>query len=67
MKNHADIIILGSGNAALINDRLIGDKIIPMVIAGIAFICFMAWVLNRDFPPGLLQNYSDLPWPLGGP
>ena len=60
-------LIAAYWNAALINDRLIGDKIIPMVIAGIAFICFMAWVLNRDFPPGLLQNYSDLPWPLGGP
>ena len=33
---------------------------------GIAFICFMAWTLNRDFPPGLLQDYVELPWPLGG-
>ena len=32
--------------------------------AGIAFICAMAWLLNRDFPPGLLQEYADLPWPL---
>ncbi|TCD13303.1 tripartite tricarboxylate transporter permease [Oricola cellulosilytica] len=31
---------------------------------GIAFISFMAWMLNRDFPPGLLQSYADLPWPL---
>ncbi|CTQ49435.1 tripartite tricarboxylate transporter permease [Jannaschia donghaensis] len=31
---------------------------------GITFICAMAWTLNRDFPPGLLQNYVDLPWPL---
>jgi len=23
----------------------------------------MAGVLNRDFPPGLLQAYFDLPWP----
>jgi len=30
---------------------------------GIAFICTMAWLLNRDFPPGLLQEYTDLPWP----
>ena len=22
------------------------------------------WTLNRDFPPGLLQEYVDLPWPL---
>ena len=32
--------------------------------AGIAFICTMAALLNRDFPPGLLQSYLDLPWPL---
>lgn len=31
---------------------------------GIAFICFMAGLLNRDFPAGLLQSYVDLPWPL---
>ncbi|MEL6609934.1 MAG: tripartite tricarboxylate transporter permease [Pseudomonadota bacterium] len=33
-------------------------------VAGIAFMCAMAWLLNRDFPPGLLQSYVDLPWPL---
>ncbi|MEL6124818.1 MAG: tripartite tricarboxylate transporter permease [Pseudomonadota bacterium] len=32
--------------------------------AGIAFMCLMAGVLNRDFPPGLLQDFVDLPWPL---
>lgn len=32
--------------------------------AGIAFICGLAWVLGRDFPPGLLQSYIALPWPL---
>jgi TctA family transporter len=31
--------------------------------AGIAFICAMAWLLNRDFPPGLLQEYFTLSWP----
>ena len=31
---------------------------------GIAFICAMAWLLNRDFPPGLLQEFIDLTWPL---
>jgi TctA family transporter len=31
---------------------------------GIAFICFMASLLNRDFPPGLLQGVTDMPWPL---
>ena len=29
----------------------------------IGFMCFMAWTLNRDFPPGLLQHYLVLPWP----
>ena len=32
--------------------------------AGIGFMCFMAGVLNRDFPPGLLQEFVRLPWPL---
>ena len=31
---------------------------------GIGFMCFMAWLLNRDFPPGLLQASYNLPWPL---
>lgn len=31
--------------------------------AGLGFILAMGWVLNRDFPPGLLQSYFDLPWP----
>jgi len=30
---------------------------------GIAFMCGMAWLLNRDFPPGLLQEVFTLPWP----
>jgi len=30
---------------------------------GILFMCFMAWLLNRDFPPGLLQEFFVLPWP----
>ncbi|NKX44525.1 tripartite tricarboxylate transporter permease [Roseicyclus persicicus] len=32
--------------------------------AGIGFILFLANVLGRDFPPGLLQEYTNLPWPL---
>ncbi len=31
---------------------------------GIGFMCFMAGALNRDFPPGLLQEFVRLPWPL---
>jgi hypothetical protein len=27
-------------------------------------ICALAWVLGRDFPPGLLQKMVRLPWPL---
>ena len=30
----------------------------------ILLICGLAWVLNRDFPPGLLQEFVRLPWPL---
>ncbi|NNK56737.1 MAG: tripartite tricarboxylate transporter permease, partial [Desulfofustis sp.] len=37
-----------------------------LTAGGIALICFMAGVLNRDFPPGILQSIVDLPWPLGG-
>ena len=31
--------------------------------AGIGFMLFLASTLNRDFPPGLLQEFFDLPWP----
>jgi TctA family transporter len=30
----------------------------------IGFICFLAGTLGRDFPPGLLQEFVRLPWPL---
>jgi hypothetical protein len=30
---------------------------------GILFMLTMAWLLSRDFPPGILQSYFDLPWP----
>jgi TctA family transporter len=32
--------------------------------AGIGFVCFLAGTLGRDFPPGLLQEFVNLPWPL---
>lgn len=32
--------------------------------AGILFIAGMAALLRRGFPPGLLQSWVDLPWPL---
>ncbi|WP_047996531.1 tripartite tricarboxylate transporter permease [Puniceibacterium sp. IMCC21224] len=30
---------------------------------GLGFIMFLAYILGRDFPPGLLQAQFDLPWP----
>jgi len=41
------------------------SKTILFSFAGLIFICTMAWLLKRDFPSGLLQNYMSLPWPLG--
>ncbi|MGF1475244.1 MAG: tripartite tricarboxylate transporter permease [Geminicoccaceae bacterium] len=38
-------------------------KTLILTAAGIALICTMAAILNRDFPPGLLQDAVDLPWP----
>ena len=35
-----------------------------LTVCGIGFMCLMAGALNRDFPPGLLQDTVDLPWPL---
>ena len=40
-------------------------KTLLLTAAGIGLMCFMADILNRDFPPGLLQEFVDLPWPLG--
>ncbi|MFS4580714.1 tripartite tricarboxylate transporter permease [Phaeobacter sp. C3_T13_0] len=39
-------------------------KTLILAAAGIALMCVMAGALNRDFPPGLLQDAVDLPWPL---
>lgn len=39
-------------------------KAVILSALGIGFMCFMAAMLNRDFPPGLLQDAVDLPWPL---
>jgi len=35
-----------------------------LTVCGVGFMCFMAGALNRDFPPGLLQDAVSLPWPL---
>ena len=34
-----------------------------LTCAGIFYMLVMANSLNRDFPPGLLQHWVDLPWP----
>ncbi|WP_372921256.1 tripartite tricarboxylate transporter permease [Roseovarius sp.] len=39
-------------------------KTLVLTACGIALMCVMASSLNRDFPPGLLQDVADLPWPL---
>ncbi|WP_289044191.1 tripartite tricarboxylate transporter permease [uncultured Aliiroseovarius sp.] len=39
-------------------------KTLILTAAGIVLMCVMAGALNRDFPPGLLQDVVDLPWPL---
>ncbi|WHZ37901.1 tripartite tricarboxylate transporter permease [Sagittula sp. MA-2] len=39
-------------------------KTLILTACGIALMCVMAGALNRDFPPGLLQDVTDLPWPL---
>ena len=39
-------------------------KTLLLTACGIALMCVMAGALNRDFPPGLLQDAVDLPWPL---
>ncbi|BDW86610.1 MULTISPECIES: tripartite tricarboxylate transporter permease [Roseicyclus] len=35
-----------------------------LAAAGVGFIIFLASTLGRDFPPGLLQEFTNLPWPL---
>ncbi len=40
------------------------QKTAILTASGIALMCVMAGALNRDFPPGLLQDAVDLPWPL---
>ncbi|MDX1781122.1 MAG: tripartite tricarboxylate transporter permease [Thalassovita sp.] len=40
------------------------SRTVLLSAAGIGFMCFIAGTLNRDFPPGLLQEFVKLPWPL---
>ena len=40
------------------------QRTLTLSALGIAAMCFIASTLNRDFPPGLLQEFVKLPWPL---
>ncbi|MEM7774231.1 MAG: tripartite tricarboxylate transporter permease [Pseudomonadota bacterium] len=41
-------------------------RVIILTVAANAFLIGMAYMLNRDFPSGLLQEHVELPWPLRG-
>ena len=60
------ILALGGFLLAFFRIRacLAWGRSVLLTAIGVAFMCFMAWLLNRDFPPGLLQHFVDLPWPL---
>lgn len=47
-----------------IRTRLTWPRVCFFTLLGLAFMCFFAYILNRDFPPGLLQELFKLPWPL---
>ncbi|MEM7042354.1 MAG: tripartite tricarboxylate transporter permease [Pseudomonadota bacterium] len=36
-----------------------------LTVAGVGAVLIIAYALNRDFPPGLLQDMIELPWPFG--
>ncbi len=48
----------------LLRGRLSWTASLLYAAAGVGFLLFLAAVLGRDFPPGLLQEYTNLPWPL---
>lgn len=48
----------------LIRARESLSKSLIYSISGLGSMLFMGWLLNRDFPPGLLQEFVNLPWPL---
>ncbi|MEM8841543.1 MAG: tripartite tricarboxylate transporter permease [Pseudomonadota bacterium] len=37
-----------------------------LTAGGVGFVVMMAYLLNRDFPPGMLQELVELPWPFSG-
>ena len=40
-------------------------RALVLTAAGVSVLLIMAYLLNRDFPPGLLQDMVELPWPFG--
>lgn len=40
------------------------NRTLLLTAAAVGLMCLLGGVLGRDFPPGLLQSYVDLPWPL---
>ncbi len=47
-------------------EQLSWTRISLMTGGGVGFLIALAGILNRDFPPGILQSLVELPWPLGG-
>lgn len=47
-----------------IRAQLSWRRTLTLSSAGVAAMCFIASTLHRDFPPGLLQEFFRLPWPL---
>ena len=38
--------------------------VMTLSVCGVGFITALSWLMVLNFPPGLLQEYFDLPWPL---
>ncbi len=37
-----------------------------LTVCAVALMITLGGILGREFPPGLLQSFFELPWPLGG-
>ncbi len=46
-----------------LRERISWSQIVLMTASGVGLLLVMAGALHRDFPPGLLQSFLDLPWP----
>ena len=59
------ILALGLFLLAFFRTRagLAWPRTLLLTSAGLCAMCFIAWTLHRDFPPGLLQEFFRLPWP----